>query len=214
MFDVFTHDHYLTQVFKKFSLNQAIVVKQHIHKCFEQLNLPSEDLLMQMLAEGLDFPTTKPLSNPNISDSVIKVLLTNIFLDEKQLYDTIATFSIPEQIQCQRAITRAMQHLKQPSATLLAQLAHEGITIDQLINNKPSQIEKTLEIKRKLAEYNNTNSADINAVKNKLNSLAKLNQAQVTTQQETKKTAGAADNKEKLADMVKLSISRYNLQQA
>ena len=214
MIDIFTQDHYLVEVFKKFTLNQAITVKQHILHCFEKLNLPSEDLLQQMLAEGLDFPATKPLSNPNISDSVIRVLLTNIFLDEKQLCDTIASFSVPEQIQCQQTISRAMQHLKQPSATLLAQLAHEGISIDQLINNKPSQVEKTLDIKRKLAEYNKTNSADIDAVKNKLNSLTKLNQAQVAAQPTAQSTKQPAENKEKLTNMVKLSISRYNLQQA
>ena len=38
MIDIFTQDHYLVEVFKKFTLNQAITVKQHILHCFEKLN--------------------------------------------------------------------------------------------------------------------------------------------------------------------------------
>ena len=131
MFELFADTDHLTCVFEKFTLNQAILVRKNIQSCITKLKLPSDTLFRQMLAEGLTFTPSTPLSNQNISNSVIRVLMSNTFLDEKKLFATLSCFNLPEQMEIKRAIAEGKYPLD-PEA-----IADKMVSLNSLLSPPP-----------------------------------------------------------------------------
>lgn len=176
MFTTITDHHNLSTAFARLSMVEAMRVKRNISHVFTSLKMPSDALVAQMRQEGLI--KTVVGKSPNtyvpVAQSVIQSHLVDLFLDAYKLQKTLSGFSLSELVACKEAFDLASHALNLPSASLAAMMEQEGVAMEHL---DPEQ-KRINDIKAKLngaLTPQNTNAADPNAIKARLNALSQSN---------------------------------------
>ncbi|MFD2167489.1 hypothetical protein ACFSJY_14665 [Thalassotalea euphylliae] len=201
MFAILTDRENIAQVFEKYSVPQALQVKQNFDAVFTQLKIPSAELIAQMEAEGLSLSDLDTQVSKNsraavdIPASVIRSNLYRMFLNHQELLVAMEGLAYSERIEVREMLDTLEHYLKLPSPALMERMAAEGIAMPNAAKKATSACsdsqasEKVLAVKDKLskalggqenAPVNNikefpkvqTENDRILAVKNRLNAIA------------------------------------------
>jgi hypothetical protein len=135
MFKVLMDYTTLAHVFTSYTVPEAIKVKANIGDVFDKINVPSNELLAKMRAEGIslsDFDVeTKEIDMRDVAPSVLHRHIKNLFLNIDDLANCLNSFSLTQKIEARDYFTRAIDLLNLPSEELLAQLKAQGLIENQ-----------------------------------------------------------------------------------
>ncbi|REL30954.1 hypothetical protein [Thalassotalea euphylliae] len=150
MFAILMDDQNIVQVFEKYSVPQALEVKHHFTSIFQELKLPSAELVAQMEAEGLSVndldsePVRRTTASNDLPGSVIRSNLYRMFLSRQELLVAIEGLSFSQRLAVRDNIEQLASHLKLPSPELMKRMAAEGIDLPGILpaaEAKPGPLE-------------------------------------------------------------------------
>ena len=131
MFNIMTDYANVSFVFSEYKMKDSIQVKRNIEYVFSQLQLPSEDLLKEMAAEGISLselaPTSNNLDTRDLNTSVIRSHLHTLFLNHTSLYQAISAMSIQQKLLVRDFLLNLVPMLKLPSPALLEKMEQQGV---------------------------------------------------------------------------------------
>ena len=150
MFAILMDDQNIAQVFEKYTVPQALEVKHHFTSIFQELKLPSAELVAQMEAEGLSVsdldsePVRRSTTSSDLPGSVIRSNLYRMFLSRQELLVAIEGLSFSQRLAVRDNIEHVASHLKLPSPYLMKRMAAEGIDLPGILpaeEAKPEHVE-------------------------------------------------------------------------
>lgn len=125
----------LAHVFTSYTVPEAIKVKANIGEVFEKINVPSNELIAKMRAEGIslsDFDVeTKEIDMRDVAPSVLHRHIKSMFLNIDELANCLNSFSLTQKIEARDYFNRAIDLLNLPSDELLTQLKAQGLIENQ-----------------------------------------------------------------------------------
>ena len=163
----------LSQVFLSLEPMEALKVKNNIDWSFNELSLPSDELLADMKAQGISLPDTvsksKKLDIGAINDSVLHKHLSELFLDKHKLYNVLCEFSLLEQVTLRSFLTSLETLLHLPSSELIDRMQNEGVLATLL-----GEDDKAASVKQKIEALSNSQRNNkLDEVKKRLANISK-----------------------------------------
>ena len=147
MFEILTDKSNIQQVFEKYSLPDALKVKQNLSAVFLSLKIPSQALIDKMAQEGIalaDLDASqqhRKRQSFDIPGSVVRSNLFRMFLNKQELLVAMEGLTTAEKIEVRDVLHAMESYLKLPSADLMSQMAQEGLIAAEY-NTVDSQAEK------------------------------------------------------------------------